>query len=836
MSLLRRWHAEGADEREQDVAEGPFRLQAPEFMGKDRWRTGNIQPNCLTACSTAGPAFLRSPGTIAGVTSMLALRARNQGSAMAGSAPQKFLLSQMLWRSLPSRPKLPPPPSFRSNRLPNRPLTQPPRYFNRPSGPIMQFSHRHRKASSHSLFLFLIPIPLFLLDLRAGGENSSAVILAGGLMKSPSECDDIARSVAPTGGCMRKLTNHARHSLGLLASILVMSSGAAGDASWREINTGLPSAVVGVRAITIDPVTPSTIYVCSYSWPSGGSIFKSTDGGGSWKAISSVVGARSVVIDPKNSSTIFAGTVHGIVKSTNGGESWSGANTGLTDSTIYTLAIDPITPSTLYAVTFRGIFKSTNGGETWNAINTGFPSDIWFDSLVIDPMAPSTLYAVTFRGIFKSTDGGGSWKAIGGLRPLVIDPTNSSTIYAVTLSGWERARLVKSTDGGETWNAIETGPNTFILSLAIDPITPSTVYAAGGGIFKSTDGGETWNAIEAGLPSSNGQRFFQSLALDPTAPSTIYAGYFDSSGYKGAVYKSTNGGASWDAADAGLTSIDVRVLAIDPANTATVYTAAGNAAFKSVDSGASWTKLFTFQIANATFPSLGFGADDAIVRSLLIDLIDPNVLYVETARTDGCASGDKLVFKSTDGGASWSPDTSPDLGCGSGDIELDPALAGYRLSMVLDPTDRNTLYVGGHENPRILKSHDGGANWSSVWGRTNGGLESSVFALVIDPTKPTTLYAGTVTPICSRYLGPVVCSRARMAAQAGTALAFETPPSLCLRLIRPTQAPSMRERKAPIPLKVFEECSRAPIVGQAGSRLIMVWPACSTPAPASLPS
>jgi photosystem II stability/assembly factor-like uncharacterized protein len=291
------------------------------------------------------------------------------------------------------------------------------------------------------------------------------------------------------------------------------------------------------------------------------------------------------------------------------------------------------------------------------------------------------------------------------LRPLVIDPTNSSTIYAVTLSGWERARLVKSTDGGETWNA-----------------------------------------IEAGLPSSNGQRFFQSLALDPTAPSTIYAGYFDSSGYKGAVYKSTNGGASWDAADAGLLASMFVCWRLIPLIRLPSIPQLGNAAFKSVDSGASWTKLFTFQIANATFPSLGFGADDAIVRSLLIDLIDPNVLYVETARTDGCASGDKLVFKSTDGGASWSPDISPDLGCGSGDIELDPALAGYRLSMVLDPTDRNTLYVGGHENPRVLKSHDGGAHWSSVWGRTNGGLESSVFALVIDPTKPTTLYAGTGDP------------------------------------------------------------------------------------------
>src|SRR5690348_14531336 len=98
---------------------------------------------------------------------------------------------------------------------------------------------------------------------------------------------------------MRKLRNNARHFHGLATAILVMTSGTAWGASWREINTGLPSAVVGVRAITIDPATPSTIYVCS----SSGFIFKSADGGGNWTAIGGVAGARSVVIDPTDSST-----------------------------------------------------------------------------------------------------------------------------------------------------------------------------------------------------------------------------------------------------------------------------------------------------------------------------------------------------------------------------------------------------------------------------------------------------------------------------------------------------------------------------------------------------
>jgi hypothetical protein len=65
---------------------------------------------------------------------------------------------------------------------------------------------------------------------------------------------------------MRKLRNQAGRFYGLATAILVVTGGAAGDASWREINTGLPSAVVGVRAITIDPAPPSTIYVWMNSW------------------------------------------------------------------------------------------------------------------------------------------------------------------------------------------------------------------------------------------------------------------------------------------------------------------------------------------------------------------------------------------------------------------------------------------------------------------------------------------------------------------------------------------------------------------------------------------
>jgi len=98
-----------------------------------------------------------------------------------------------------------------------------------------------------------------------------------------------------------------------------------------------------------------------------------------------------------------------------------------------------LTPTTLYVGAGDGVFKSTDGGGSWSAANTGLPSGNY--GLVIDPATPTTLYAGTFYGsVFKSTDGGGSWKAFPGLtntyiQALAIDPKNSARLYAGTWGG-----------------------------------------------------------------------------------------------------------------------------------------------------------------------------------------------------------------------------------------------------------------------------------------------------------------------------------------------------------------------------------------------------------------
>ena len=243
----------------------------------------------------------------------------------------------------------------------------------------------------------------------------------------------------------------------------------------------------------------------------------------------------SLAIDPSMPNTLYAGTERGVFKSTDGGATWS--SLGLTNIDIDALAIDPGTPTTLYAGTYGdGVFKSMDGGRTWNAAKAGLTNDIVY-ALAVDPLTPSTLYAgvdprYPDAGVFKSTDGGSTWQAIDSLLKhsdvwaLAIDPLTPTILYA----GTDNGGVFKSTDGGATWSSVGL-TDVDIDTLAIDPGTPSTFYAGTygdggfkstgtGGVFKSTDGGATWSSI--GLTDV----YIDTLAIDPGTPTTLYAGTY----------------------------------------------------------------------------------------------------------------------------------------------------------------------------------------------------------------------------------------------------------------------------------------------------------------------
>src|SRR5262249_17496949 len=168
------------------------------------------------------------------------------------------------------------------------------------------------------------------------------------------------------------------------------------------------------------------------------------------------------------------------------------------------------------------------------------------------------------------------WTSLGPdherINALAIDPLTPATLYA----GTQYDGVFKSTDGGSSWHAVNTGlPSTFdgieVEALPINPLTPTTLYdPASGGVFKSTDGGSSWHAAHTGI-----SRAVVALAIDPTTPTTLYAGTLVSrlvGGHEG-VLKSTDGGASWYAVNTGQPSDpDILALAIDPTTPTTLYT------------------------------------------------------------------------------------------------------------------------------------------------------------------------------------------------------------------------------------------------------------------------
>lgn len=412
------------------------------------------------------------------------------------------------------------------------------------------------------------------------------------------------------------------------------------------------------RALAIDPQSPAIVYAGTNT-----GVSKSTDGGGSWmdmNAGASVINVSAFALDPTDSTTVYAATrFDGIFKSTAGGP-WASVNTGLASLEILGLAVHPQTPSTLYAATVTGgVFKSTNGGTTWSPVNNGLPSPSVL-SVAINPRAPARVYAgVENFGLFSSDDGGSEWTlnelrnlralslastadgtrfvaddwghiynngdegrwqladTLGGYTPmtaLVVDPQNPLNIFG----GASPDGVFKSTDGGTSFTNVF---RTQVLTMAIDPIVPSTVYAGGGFAFKSVDGGVTWTESGSGLGGGR----LTSFAVDPQQSTTLYAA-------KDNIFKSEDGGANWVLSSAGVPEREARSLAIDPHTPSTIYAGTfGSGVFKSVNAGADWTA------ANAGLPPVP-------VFALLVDPETPSTVYAGT---------DNGVFKTENGGTSW---------------------------------------------------------------------------------------------------------------------------------------------------------------------------------------
>ena len=261
---------------------------------------------------------------------------------------------------------------------------------------------------------------------------------------------------------------------------------------------------------------------------------------------------------------------------------------------ISALDYDPVNNFLYAAAAAGGVFKSTDLGNAWIPKTDFFPS-LSVGALVIDPVNPAILYCGTGEanistdsyagfGMLKSIDYGETW-FISGLEDsrhiaeIEVHPLNTNTIYAAVSGGLyskgEHRGIYKSTDAGASWNRVLfLNDSTSAIDVAVDPGNLNIVYAAmwerlrgpsfrkaagiNTGVYKSTDGGTTWNQMLTGLPSPNPILGRISIAVAPSNPNHVYALYKQASSPNGSdnffhsFYKSTDKGNNWTLMPAGI--------------------------------------------------------------------------------------------------------------------------------------------------------------------------------------------------------------------------------------------------------------------------------------------
>ena len=461
-----------------------------------------------------------------------------------------------------------------------------------------------------------------------------------------------ALGMVPTGGEPRILAGYGdafRPSPGIYAGL----DAGDGNITWGNSNNGLRA--YQIRAITVDPTTPSVVYAGGRSEqivsiaPRNGGLYKSTDGGSTWTTIDNTLPVR-VTPTPQ---TVFLGTVRTIALDPQSCPGYPACSGPL--QTVY------VTSNGCFLYTGLG---TTNGGSAANVGDCGSAYD--------------TRYAGSFQyRIFKSTDAGTHWinsdigipqSFIGTVAnnyydaesllvvPLVIDPGNPTILYAGTSDSFDATQVTSPT--------LQTG------------------------IYKSTNGGATWSPVNTGLPTypspSTTVLGVLTLAIDPLDSNTLWASVIDinsTTGAPGHIYKTTDGGAHWGDSSSGMTSADIRALLVDhpsAANPAVVYAAGGGTSgnpggvFISYDAGATWHSK-----------SVGLPADAAL--ALALDPADPTKLYA------GTSSGVWEITQTTDSDLDGVSDIQEDLGPNNGDSNLDG---------IKDRLQADVTYVPPHASAR----------------------------------------------------------------------------------------------------------------------------------------
>lgn len=382
-----------------------------------------------------------------------------------------------------------------------------------------------------------------------------------------------------------------------------------GGDRWHPV----PNEMSGRYTVGLSPGPAENVWYLVEGFTGGEVVHRSTDWGVTWSALPMMDGdfdIGPVSADPHaepGTETIMVGAgIAGVFATTDFGQHWEQRVDGLPAIHTASLAFGPVGSSLLYAGTGvesgAGLYRSRDLGRSWELTITGFPRGE-VPSICAHPTDENIVYAA--RGeVFRSTDQGDTWTQVtSGFTNtwcIAINPENPNIVFA----GTQYHGLYKSTDGGDSWFFSGEGmPGVSVRDIAMDPLDPLHMFAAnaGAGVCESTNGGESWNAVlEVG-----GSRFV-SVAV-AAGGDHVYAGE-NRPTYHEYLYRSTDGGDTWEIILSDVVANDIVVPADEPL--AVAFGGDYNTgAWGSFDGGDTWFQLLsnqgTFYVNQLAIPPAG---------------------------------------------------------------------------------------------------------------------------------------------------------------------------------------------------------------------------------------
>lgn len=548
--------------------------------------------------------------------------------------------------------------------------------------------------------------------------------------------------------------------------------------NWRNISDGF-FTTGSVGAIAVSESDPNVIYVGmgehavrGVMTHHGDGVYKSADGGKNWKksGLGQTQHIARIAVHPTDPNTVFVAAQgplygksaeRGIYKSTDGGASWRKVlyvddKTGCTE-----LSMDMNNPRILYAALWEhgrlpwqvisggpgsGLYKSTDSGETWERLSEGLPKEMGKMSIAVCRSNSEKVYALIESdsekeagGLFVSNDAGKNWSRITNDHRLIqrawyyielfTDPHNDQTIYVLS------APALRSTDGGKTWDEI-SGTHGDYHDLWINPRNPKNMIIGNdGGAAVSVNSGKTWSSQD-NMPTAQIYR----INVDNQFPYRIYGGQQDNTSVS--IAHREPGGrhiteASWTYSAGGESAF----LAFNPDDPRYVLGGSYQGTIEVLDTRA---KAGT-NIMAAPIQYLGRDAKDMKYRynwnaPIIWSKHEPNTFYHAA----------QVLLRTRDMGKTWT-EVSPDLTRNDKTKQGKPGVPytneavgaenyGTISYVVESPHEKGVIWTGSDDG-LVHLTRDGGANWRNV---TPAGLpECLINAIEVSPHDKGTAYIAT---------------------------------------------------------------------------------------------